>query len=151
MRKFEKTASDKYVEKILKERAKFDKKFPPISASDSTFTIESQGNRDYRIYLKFQEWLSRITYKPDWIFEAKFQSEFNYSWIQLMIDTEVDTPDGKLRFGTAQRILIESSLFILNGEEFDKEFLRTLIKSEIMKVEFAIRDSWLKFNGEFLG
>ena len=162
MRKFETTKSDKYVEKILKQRAKFDKKFPPITIPgiSGTFTKEKfdeavryQGNNDYHIFLKFQEWLSRVTYKPNWEFEAIYQSDFNYSWIELRIDThvEVPSPEIRLHFGTAQRIPIESSLLFLEGEDFNEEFLRTLIKSEIVKVEFAIRDSWLKFDGKFLG
>ena len=171
MRKFEKTASDKYVEKILKQRAKFDKKFPPflernrvadikyapitVEETSEPFTKEKfdetvryQGNQDYRIFLNFQEWLSKITYKPNWEFEAIYQSDFGYSWIELRIDTHVEVPPPEIRlhFGTAQRIPIESSLLVLKGEKFNEKFLRTLIESEIVKVEFAIRDSWLKFD-----
>ena len=115
---------------------------------ESKIPVKYRGNRDYWIFFKFQEWLSKISYKPDWIFEAKFQSDFNFSWIQLMIDTNVKLPDGIVRLGTAQGIPIENSLLFLEGEEFNEEFLRTLIKSEITKVEFAIRDHWLKLDGE---
>jgi hypothetical protein len=113
---------------------------------------EYQGNRDYQIFLDFKKWLSKISYKPNWTFTATFQQTFSSSCIQLTLDAFAEVPDPPfiLRFSVLSVIPIEKTFYFLEEDGFNEDFLWTLLKSEIQKIEFAFRDKWLKYDGELV-
>lgn len=107
-------------------------------------------NRDYEVFLKFEKWLSKIQYKPNWTLETYFMSQPFTSYANLLTTAFVEVP---ISFGgLLPRVDIQEvkSAQIIPFErlaspegKLHEEFLGFLVKAEITTVEFAIRDKWL--------
>jgi len=95
------------------------------------------------------EWLSKITYKPNWKFELEEDrntpTRFMQNFLYLRITTHQPNADRSL-----QSVLLTSS-HALSPEAFmDKSHFLMIVEHAIRDAEMHEVDEWLKFDGKHI-